>query len=133
MANFNNDIAFSELAWQNDSYAREISQRNREERDMQDWQILSEEEEEEAAAARAAVREAAFEASLPVASCCDGSGVVEETYVGVDQTFVVACKGCPACDLAAAEEVQQQFLGDDREEPEWMRDPEVVEFGVVAR
>lgn len=90
---FNNDLASYESTWMNDADSYDRSERQREEREMQDWDMT----EEEAIAAR---REASELAQWPIT--CDGSGILEEFYVDVDQTEVVKCQGYPACDLELA-------------------------------
>lgn len=117
---FNPDLASYESTWQNDADARERSYNRREARDMQEVEFFADARMLEAHAL-------AYDLSLPVS--CDGSGVVEETYIGVDQTRVIPCKGCPACEMA----MTQLLQADDRQEPEWMCEPEMVEFGVSRK
>jgi hypothetical protein len=87
MSNFNNDLAYSERTWQNDADAREHAQQGREEIEMQDWQ---EQDAELLDQARHAPRIALAR--------CDGDGILEEYYFDVDQTHVIMCPGCCACE-----------------------------------
>lgn len=90
-------------------------------RDMQDWQETDIEPEEGFEQAR---KEAAVDYQWPVT--CDGTGVLDEEWIAPDETRAIPCKGCPAC---LGREVRV-LAGDDRPEPEWMRDPELIGFGV---
>jgi len=71
-------------------------------------------EEREAAEYRALeARIAAEDAALQ----CDGSGIIDEYYIDVDQTQVVKCAGCPACELAPA---MVREASDEAPMPMWM-------------
>lgn len=106
----NTDLASYESTWKRDCDFRESSSRRRESRDMQDWQdsdvvpypafvpTSSHSVNPELDEAR---KEGAELNQWPV--CCDGSGIVDEFYIDVDQTQVIECKGCPACDAELVE------------------------------
>lgn len=97
---FNADLSYLESSWQMDADFRDADMRDREAREMQDVEIFTGTPEQEEAFA-AARREAAESAQWPIT--CDGSGILEEYYIDVDQTEVIECKGCPACDFELAE------------------------------
>jgi hypothetical protein len=67
---------YDEQTWRNDADFRERAEAKRERIEMQDVIF------DHAELAR-----------------CDGSGVLDETYIDVDQTRVIACPGCVACRL----------------------------------
>lgn len=101
-------IDHTEQNFNRDNELRDRMYNERTERDMRE--LIIEQEE--------ARHEAAVLAQWPVT--CDGSGIIDEFYIDVDQTQVIACKGCPACDLELVE-----FRG--------RRKPMAVEAGDVAR
>lgn len=119
---FNENLPFSETTWRNDADARERAQNSWNRRDMGDWQeadfrIMDRERNQ-------AHKEAAEATRMAVARC-DGSGIIEEYYIDVDQTNVIACPGCFACELVMA--AVADLPGDNSSMPDWM-EPELVEF-----
>lgn len=54
-------------------------------------------------------QEAADLAQWPIT--CDGSGVLSEIQTDVDQTDVIPCRGCPACDLGRVEIAERKPMG----------------------
>ena len=94
---FNKDLSSYESTWMNDSYARERAYNESEERDLSDWQ------EEDAALLDQARKEAAEHTPRIAYAACDGSGIAEEYYIDVDQTHIIPCPGCIACDLELVE------------------------------
>lgn len=112
MQNTFSTVDLSEMNWTNQSSSYDRSSRRREARDMGDWQeqdFAREDAARNAAAAVHQVREEAADSMMPI--LCDGSGVVEEEYFDVDQTWVVKCVGCPAC---RGEEEAVEFRGASR-------------------
>jgi len=93
------EIGHTEQTWMNDELAFERNERQREERDMRDWQDndLS--------------REQVIAELSGMPQYCDGSGVLEERYIDVDQTEVVSCPGCIACDMELVEFVRRKPAG----------------------
>jgi len=84
---------YDEQAFERDSNARE--------RAIESWEKMQ-------------MRDVCYD--VPV-QYCDGSGVIEERYVDVDQTEVVKCPGCVACALQTESEIEMavRTVGDFRE------------------
>ena len=70
-----NDHSYGEYEWRIDADFREREAARREEFELADF----------------------YEPRVAVAKC-DGSGIIEEMYFDVDQTEVIRCQGCAACD-----------------------------------
>jgi hypothetical protein len=82
MANhFYHDTDYSEANWRNDDAAQESAASARDARDLQDWQETDLADDGDTRPLR-----------------CDGDGILQEYYTDVDQTQVIPCPGCPACD-----------------------------------
>lgn len=76
---------YTEKQWRSDADARERAAARDEQLQMQDWY------------------------GDPVAFArCDGSGILEEFYVDVDQTQVIRCPGCCACEEGELEQARRR-------------------------
>lgn len=83
------DIDYTESNWRNDEAAYDRTERAREFRHMQDWQV------DDVQLLAEARKEATEQYQWPIT--CDGSGILSEEQIDVDQTRVIVCQGCPAC------------------------------------
>ena len=76
---------YTEPMWRDDADARERAAARDEEMQMQDWHA----------------------GPLALARC-DGSGILEEFYIDVDQTQVIRCPGCCACEEGELEQARRR-------------------------
>ena len=87
---------YTERMWRHEADAAERTQARNEKMLMPDWQA------EPVALAR-----------------CDGSGILEESYIDVDQTHVILCPGCCACEESDLEQATRRAPVSEPE-PLWM-------------
>src|ERR1035441_4689175 len=80
---------YTEPMWRDDADARERAAVRDEEMQMQDWHA----------------------GPLALARC-DGSGILEEFYIDVDQTQVIRCPGCCACEEGQLEQRSEEHTSE---------------------